>query len=450
MASHATSPTAAPRRFTLDFVPPFRFASVEDGLFRGAYPVLRNFPFLKHIGIRTILSLTPEPATYDLKVFCKSENIELKYVQADRHKGEPQLLPTDLNEALNVLVQADNYPIYVHCLDGRHVVGLVIMALRKLQCWDYAAMQLEYERFTKEGNNETAYVMDYAGGLTLPLRVPSWLQHSPLLFDSDGRARRHPTLKIKHLHAPVAGTGAHALPLSSAHSGGSHPPPFVVESSSISMLSSSIDQRPSALLASSTSVKPAPSPEVAAVIGAPLAYLDVAAITPLRIAPGALVAAAAASTPAAAPAADHPSTPKKLQSSTSNVFSVVPSSELQMLSVRSALCRVDTNVSALNSGTWENTATTAFFSTTTMGNVAGGTSGGMSLASAMAGAKPTDAGANLLVPSTSLAASVVSQASTVGGNNPAEGSGSATTTTGGANPVVSNVTSRRMKRSLSF
>ncbi|CUE71492.1 tyrosine phosphatase-like, putative [Bodo saltans] len=387
-----SAPSSAPRRFTLDFVPPFRYACVEDGLYRGAYPVLRNFPFLKNIGIRTILSVTPEPATYDLKVFCKSEQIELKYIQADRHKGEPQLLPTDLNEALNVLVQADNYPIYIHCLDGRHVVGLVIMALRKLQCWDYGAMQLEYERFTKEGNNETAFVMDYAGGLTLPLRVPPWLLHSPLLFDSDGRARRHPTLKIKHLHAPPATVAVHGAPVvSHVPSASNYPSPSLVESGSIAMLASSIDTRPSHFLASTT--KTAQPVEAAAVVGTPLTYLDISAIAPLRISTGALVTVTnttttVTSTPTTAGAAasastDRPNTPKKLSStlSTSNVFSVVPSSELQMLSVRSALCRVDSTVSASNANAWENTTT--FFSTITS-SVGTTTTGGMSLASAMA------------------------------------------------------------------
>lgn len=217
MASSSTEATTR-WQYPHDVVPPFRFACVEEGLFRGAYPTLRNFPFLKQMGIRAILSVTPEPATYDLKTFCKSESIELRYIQAERHKGDPQMLPNELNEALNTIVQADHYPMYIHCLDGRHVVGLVVMALRKLQCVDYTSMQLEYERFTKgEANNETAYIMDYTGSVTLPARVPQWLRSCPW-FDSDGRVRRHPTLKVRQAQHPPSSTNTTASTTAALHS----------------------------------------------------------------------------------------------------------------------------------------------------------------------------------------------------------------------------------------
>lgn len=192
--------------FELDFVPPFRFAMVENGVFRGAYPTLRNFPFLKRMKIKTILSLTPEEATFDLKEFAKAEKVQLRYIQAERHKGDPQLLPSDLNDALHLITNAEMHPIYIHCLDGRHVIGLVVMALRKLQCWDYASMQFEYERFARESNNETAFISDYGGGLTLPVRLPAWLWGGSWL-DADNKPRKHPTLKVKYA-ASTLGTAS--------------------------------------------------------------------------------------------------------------------------------------------------------------------------------------------------------------------------------------------------
>ena len=184
----------------LDFVPPFRFALVEDGVYRGAYPVLRNFPFLKTLGIKTILSITPEEAVYDLKKFAEAEQITLRYLQAERHKGEPQLLPTDLNEALSIILNVDYHPIYVHCLDGRHVLGLVIMALRRVLHWDVQAMHSEYLRFapTSDGS-ELGFILDYAGGFTLPVNIPQWLWGGQWV-DADGRTKKHPTLKIKFPH----------------------------------------------------------------------------------------------------------------------------------------------------------------------------------------------------------------------------------------------------------
>lgn len=430
-------PPSAPRRFTLDFVPPLRFASVEEGLYRGAYPVLRNFPFLKYSGIRTILSITPEPATYDLKTFCKAENIELKYVQADRHKGEPQLLPTDLNEALNVLVQADNYPIYVHCLDGRHVVGLVIMALRKLQCWDYSAMQMEFERFTKEGNNETAYIMDYTGGLTLPPRVPLWLLHSPQLFDSDGRARRHPTLKIKHV--PVAPT-----PLTSGPPQPGAPSVAVSQPDVNSGLTMPL---PDSRLALVKLPSQGHASAVAAVNSAPMAYFDMAGVAPRLVAPGASVVAVTATTSLIA----DPSTPKKERANgnaaSTNGFFVVPSPELQMLSVRSALCQVECSASS-NVNAWENTTNSALLAST----AATGGPKELSLASMVAaGGKPQEA-ANIssAITSTSASTSTATAGSASGGATATVPDVSSAASSNAASAAASTGTAKRMKRSSSF
>ena len=42
-------------------VPPLRFSQVEEGVYRGAYPSLINQRFLTRLGLRTIVSLLPEP-----------------------------------------------------------------------------------------------------------------------------------------------------------------------------------------------------------------------------------------------------------------------------------------------------------------------------------------------------------------------------------------------------
>lgn len=49
--------------------PPHRFAMVNPGIYRGAYPVLPNFRFLSRLQLKTIVSLTPEPPTTDIISF---------------------------------------------------------------------------------------------------------------------------------------------------------------------------------------------------------------------------------------------------------------------------------------------------------------------------------------------------------------------------------------------
>lgn len=179
----------APLSLALDLVPPFRFAMVEDGVYRGAYPTLRNFPFLRQRGIRTILSLTPEPPSVDLTSFAQDAHIALRHIHVDRYKGEVTLLPAHLGEALHTVLHAAYHPVYLHCLDGRQVTGVVVMALRKLQQWSVPAMQAEYVRVAREVHDAVSFVSDYTGPVRVPTQMPVWWDYRDAVALSEGVGR---------------------------------------------------------------------------------------------------------------------------------------------------------------------------------------------------------------------------------------------------------------------
>jgi tyrosine-protein phosphatase OCA6 len=60
---------------------PLRFGTIEPNLFRGSYPTLRHFRFLRRLKIKTIISITPEPPTKDLMDFCGLFNIAIEHIQ---------------------------------------------------------------------------------------------------------------------------------------------------------------------------------------------------------------------------------------------------------------------------------------------------------------------------------------------------------------------------------
>ncbi len=64
--------------------PPLRFGMVNPGVYRGAYPVLPNFRFLYQLQLKTILSLTPEPPTEDLRLFAENAGIALVHFPINR------------------------------------------------------------------------------------------------------------------------------------------------------------------------------------------------------------------------------------------------------------------------------------------------------------------------------------------------------------------------------
>lgn len=199
----ATSTVPVP----LSHVPPFRFARVEAGVYRGAYPVLRNFPYVRRLRLRTIVSLVPEPPTYDLKCFAEAAHIQLHHIHAERAKGEVQLLPSELSEALQLIMNKDMHPLYIHCLDGRHVTGLVIMALRKLLQWDAKAAHAEYLRFTREVQDEVAFIADYTGPLLVPPHLPTWLWGGSLYDSATGLPKKLPTAMRLRMTTVVSGGG---------------------------------------------------------------------------------------------------------------------------------------------------------------------------------------------------------------------------------------------------
>jgi tyrosine-protein phosphatase OCA6 len=176
--------------------PPFRLQLVESSgldderLYRSAYPTLKNFRYLKRLGLRSIVSLVPKDmVTPDLTSFCQNENVvHLSFAVS----GGQRPLDADVNDenspcpthvlVANVLALAINperMPCLVHCVDGAHVSGLVVAVLRKLQSWPSASIYEEFERFTKDhtevSEDERKFISTFALPVALPPSLPTWL-----------------------------------------------------------------------------------------------------------------------------------------------------------------------------------------------------------------------------------------------------------------------------------
>ncbi|EPZ36581.1 Protein-tyrosine phosphatase, SIW14-like domain-containing protein [Rozella allomycis CSF55] len=63
---------------------------------------------------------------------------EEPFVEIDRN---------DITKALSIILDTENLPILVHCNKGKHRVGCVVAALRKIHGWSLTSIFDEYERF---------------------------------------------------------------------------------------------------------------------------------------------------------------------------------------------------------------------------------------------------------------------------------------------------------------
>ncbi|KAG1700243.1 hypothetical protein DVH05_012048 [Phytophthora capsici] len=134
-------------------IPPFRFSTVQQGLYRGSYPTLKNFRFLRRLGLKTVVSVIPEPPTSDLADFCANEKITLLHFYAEKFTSDNVTVsPATAAQILEILVLQKNLPLYIHCLDGSNVSGIVIMILRKLQNWTKLATVSEFCRCVVVGS----------------------------------------------------------------------------------------------------------------------------------------------------------------------------------------------------------------------------------------------------------------------------------------------------------
>ncbi|KAI9208229.1 tyrosine phosphatase family-domain-containing protein [Polychytrium aggregatum] len=194
--------------------PPFRFSSAEEDLHRGAYPKPRNYRFLKRLGLKTILSLVPDPP--DLGDFITDNpHVNVIHIRVDKPKDNVPLSFQKAATILSVIIDPVNLPMYVHCLDGTIVVGTVIMCLRKLQGWPLSSSILEYTRSLRDGvigSEESEFVEKFNGEVELKERLPRWLWNGVTI-------RKHPTLKLKFssplqvpAQAPAAGGPAQSSP----------------------------------------------------------------------------------------------------------------------------------------------------------------------------------------------------------------------------------------------
>jgi hypothetical protein len=126
------------------------------------------------------------------------ENIQNVHVKIDKPKeGVIPLTFSKVATVLRFLLDSLNMPVFVHCLDGTVVTGIVIACLRKVQCWGISSIMREYSRYLQiDGEesasaDETEFVERFQSEFQLNIaRVPNWVVIPP---------KKHPFLKIKYV-----------------------------------------------------------------------------------------------------------------------------------------------------------------------------------------------------------------------------------------------------------
>lgn len=173
-----------------ELLPPLRFGTVETNLYRGAYPTLKNFRFLRRyfiilvinrLKLTCIVSLIENDPSADLIQFCSCERININHINVTFVKDEIAFTSKTMTQILELISDPANLPLYLHCEDGTHITGLVIMCLRRLQGWTSESYISEYLRYVpsrKIEEFEKSFLKSYTGPIHVQEKYPSWLADS--------------------------------------------------------------------------------------------------------------------------------------------------------------------------------------------------------------------------------------------------------------------------------
>jgi len=170
-------------------VPPLNFGMVLPGIYRSGYPNSKNFPFLKKLGVKSVVYLCPDKYMESNRVFFDDEGINL-FQFSMRGNLEPfvEVSQQMMCQALAKVIDKRHHPVLIHCQKGNHRTGCLVGCMRRLMNWSLTSIQAEYRRFT--GPNvrlldmlqfelfDPQEAIDEVGGDNLPAGLQPFLYHS--------------------------------------------------------------------------------------------------------------------------------------------------------------------------------------------------------------------------------------------------------------------------------
>lgn len=180
-------------------IPPPNFGACQnDSVFRSAFPQDRNIEFLKTINIRSVLCLVGSRPSDGYIQWIKHAHIKRFRIDiAPNKNGQIKTTRDSLCEALLRVMDSANYPLYIHCNQGRHRTGCVVACFRKIQRWPMQDIRAEYEAYANPKarigdlelirNFDPECVYDYA-------KTHGYLENQPFMRRMDSTINNIDTL----------------------------------------------------------------------------------------------------------------------------------------------------------------------------------------------------------------------------------------------------------------
>ena len=128
-----------------EYLPPENFAMVEPGVYRSAFPRMKNAPFLKRLKLKAVMPLVPEDYPTALAEFYENNGIKLISHGLDGNKWPFKAIDDEIfRKALIDVLNPSNRPVLIHCNKGKHRTGSLVGCIRKYRGWSLTSIFSEY------------------------------------------------------------------------------------------------------------------------------------------------------------------------------------------------------------------------------------------------------------------------------------------------------------------
>ena len=121
------------------------FGRVDATYYRGAQPKGRDYADLAALGVKVLINLTSDDA--DASEEAMARQAGMRYVQIPMTTRQP---PTaeQLTHFMNVVADPANQPVFVHCVGGRHRMGVMTAVYRMMHDgWDSTRAFAEMKQY---------------------------------------------------------------------------------------------------------------------------------------------------------------------------------------------------------------------------------------------------------------------------------------------------------------
>ncbi len=141
------------------------FAKVDEALWRGSQPTAEGFKALEKAGVRTVVSLRHDHDDLELM---KGTNLRYLRIPSRAWRGKEK----DIVTFLKVMENKANWPVFIHCAQGRDRTGYNAAAYRiVVQGWkpEEALKEMKTFRFNRIWIGNPAFVRDMDPARLKPL-----------------------------------------------------------------------------------------------------------------------------------------------------------------------------------------------------------------------------------------------------------------------------------------